>query len=150
MRELIEVPGGIPVLDRTADRAGLGDTSHGRSGLLGLGAEPVLQVDGDRQVDRTRKRRDVLHDLVERHVPVQAPEREGKAGARRRQRIEAERFEHARRSRVPRIRDHEGSAGVERLKTGRPLFLRAHDTRLCQTLARGMPVPRFGPTLRRG
>ena len=131
MRELVEVTGGIPVLDRTADGAGLGDTSHGLGGVLGLGAEPVLQVDGDGQVDRARERPDVLHDLVERHVPVQAPEREGKAGARRRERVEAERFEHTRRARVPRVRDHERRALVERPEPGRAVFLaRTHSATL--------------------
>ena len=55
-------------------------------------------------------------DLVERRAAVEAAEREREAGARGRERLEPERGEHARGAGVPRVRDHERLARVQRLE----------------------------------
>src|SRR4051794_15490926 len=53
------------------------------------------------------------NDVVERRGAVAAAEGEGEARARRGQRTEAERLEHARRAGVPWVGEQEGLAGVQ-------------------------------------
>ena len=55
-------------------------------------------------------------DVVERRPAVETPEGECEAGARARERLEAERLEHPRRARVPRVGDDERLAFVEGAK----------------------------------
>ena len=62
----------------------------------------------------------VLDHLVERDAAVRAPEREGEAGARGRERLEAERRQYPRRARVPGVGDHERLALVQRAKVRGP------------------------------
>ena len=136
--QIVEPAGGIPVLDRAADRADFGNTADRLRCRLGLGAVAVLQVGRDGEIGRRRQRRDVRGDLVERRAPVRPRQREREAGARRRERLEAERLEHARRARVPRVRDHERLARVERPKRLGLLSRRRHAARPCQFC----PAPR--------
>jgi hypothetical protein len=81
-------------------------------GIFRQGAEAVLEVGRNRKGGRAIERRDVGRNLVDGDAPVKAAEREGEAGARRRERAKAERFEHARGAGVPRVRDHERLALV--------------------------------------
>ena len=118
--------GRVPVLDRAADGAHLSSLRDRAGRALGLGAVAVLEVDGDREVGGVDECFDVLGDLVERDPSVQAPEREREAGARRRERLEPECREHARRAGVPWIRDHERLSGVELLEAYRPIRLGNH------------------------
>ena len=80
----------------------------------GLGPVAVLQVHRHRQLGRAIELRCVLDDLVERHLAVLAPEPLGVAGAGRSQRLEAESVETDRGVDVPRVREDERLAGVER------------------------------------
>jgi hypothetical protein len=107
-------------------------------GILRQAAVTVLEVGRHREGSRGIERRDMGGNLVDRRLAVEATEREGEAGARRRERAKAERLEHARRAGVPRVRDHERLARMERGEHSRFLFLparRRHRTTL----------PRFGP-----
>jgi hypothetical protein len=62
-------------------------------------------------------------NLVDRRAAVEATEREGEAGARRRERAKAERLEHAGGAGVPGVGDHERLARMERGERRRFLFL---------------------------
>ena len=52
VREVVEAAFGIPVLDRAADGARLGDAGDGQGGLLRAVAVAVLEVDRDRELRR--------------------------------------------------------------------------------------------------
>src|SRR5439155_18545463 len=95
------------------------------------GAVIVLEVDRDWEFGGAVLCRRVRDDLVERHVAVEPPEREGEARARGRERLEPERRQYPRRAGVPRVRDHERRARVERLERAGLLLLAPHQTSLC-------------------
>ena len=110
-----------------ADRGGRGHERPGRRpGKAAADADPpraVLEVDREWQLGRAREHLRVEDNLVEGHVPVEPPEREREPGARRRERPEAVRGKHLRRTRVPRVRDHERLAPVQDGERGRSLRL---------------------------
>src|SRR4051812_39308088 len=107
MVAVIQLSRRVVILDRAADRSCLGDAGDRRCGCRGLVPVAVLEIHGDRQLRGLVERGDVRRDLIERHLAVAAAEREGKARARGRERLEPERREHPRRAGVPGIRDHE-------------------------------------------
>src|SRR5205807_6391782 len=79
--ELIEPAGGVPVLDRPADRAGVRRTQDRPCGVV----VAVLEVDGHWKARGRGYRADVRLDFVERRPTVGPAERESETGARRRQ-----------------------------------------------------------------
>ena len=95
-------------------------------GGLGLRAVAVLEVDRHRQARRLVERAHVLGELVERDAAVEAAERERERGAGGGQRLEAQRLEHPGRAGVPRVRDHERLALVQRAEVGRLARLGGH------------------------
>src|ERR671919_633290 len=126
VRAFVEVAGGIVVLDRPADRACLGDTLDRPRSVIRVGSEPVLEIDGDRKIRRVVECRRMRSDLVEARTSVATAEREREPRARGGERGEPETLEHARRTRVPRVRDHERLALVEGSQRGRLLSLGRH------------------------
>ena len=68
--KLVKVPGRIPVLDRAADGARLGDSRDGGRGNVGLLPVAVLEVDGEWEVGRGYERLYVLRHLVQSDVSV--------------------------------------------------------------------------------
>ena len=114
MRRLVEVAGRVPVLDRAADRPDLRDARDRTCCVLGRGAVAVLEVDGDGKPGRGVEGSGVRDDLVQGDAPVETAEREGEPGARRRERLEAEGLEHPGGPGIPRVRDDERLARVER------------------------------------
>ena len=97
----------VVVLDRAAGRARLAEQAHGLGDAARVvGVEP-LAVDVQRHGGHGRERRHVRDELVARDRLVHLPERPGEPGARRRERLEAERLEQPRRARIPRIRHQE-------------------------------------------
>jgi hypothetical protein len=113
VRALVQAAG-LPVLDRAADRPGLGRPRDRQRRGLRLGAVAVLEVGRDGQRGRQVERGNVLANLVERDPAVAPAEREREPRARGRQRRKAQRLEHARRAGVPGVRDHERLALVQR------------------------------------
>ena len=111
--ELVDPALGVVVLDRPPDGPGLGDPGDGQRGVLGLGRVAILQIDGDWKARCLIERPGVLDDLIERGIPVQAPQRERKAGAGARQGLEPERRQDPGRPGVPRVRNDEGRALVQ-------------------------------------
>ena len=111
--ELVDPVLGVVILDRPTDGSCLGDPGDGQRGLLGLGPVAILQVDRDRKARRLVEHPGVLDDLIERGVAVEAPQRERKAGAGARQRLEPERRHDPRRPGVPGVRNHEGRTLVQ-------------------------------------
>ncbi len=121
----------IVVLDRRADGAGLGYARDRFRNAACVGRVPVLEIDRDGQVRRAVERCRMLDDFVQRRFAVLPAERVREAGARARERLKAERCEHASGSGVPRVRDHERVAAVEVAERFRLLLLAhpAEDTR---------------------
>ncbi len=105
--QLIQVPIGVVVLDRAADRAGRGDARDRERDAVGVSPVAVLEVNRQREISGAVERGRMLDHLVKRDVAVETTEREGHAGAGAGQCSEAESREHARGARVPRIGDHE-------------------------------------------
>jgi hypothetical protein len=125
---VVNLPVGVVVLDRAADRSGRGRPGDGQRRVLRPGAVAVLQVDRDRERGGLIEDADVGSDLVEVDAAVGAPERERETGARTRQRPEPERREHLRRAGVPRVGDDERLALVKRAEVRRLLLLsRSHE-----------------------
>jgi hypothetical protein len=123
----------VVVLDRAADCACLGDARDRTCAARRIGAVAVLEIDRDRKLRRAVEHGGVLDHLVERHAAVEPAEREGEAGARRRERPEAEGGQHPRGAGVPRVRDHERLTGVERRERSRFLSLGGHGDILAET-----------------
>ena len=110
---------GVPVLDRAARCARLAESADGLGDAAGVVRVAALAVDVERQVGRRSELGDVGHELVPRHLRVQLAEHPREACARRRERLEPERGENARRADVPRVRHHEELlAGVQLAETG--------------------------------
>ena len=105
---LVEEAAAVPVLDRAADRARLGDPDDRKGGVRGLGAVAVFEVHGDGQVGRPVERPRVLGRLVEADLAVRPSQREREPAARARERLEAQLREGPGRPRVPGVRRHEG------------------------------------------
>ena len=97
----------VVVLQRAAGRPGgrelrdcLGDTP-------GIVRKAVLAVHVQRQIRGRRELGDVRHELVAGHVLVEPAERPREPGARRRERLEAERRKQPCGAHVPGVRHHE-------------------------------------------
>ena len=134
--QLVDARIRIPVLDRASDRSRLGRSGDRPGGVLGGGPVPVLEVDGDRQRARLVERPGVLGDLVERHVAVEAAEREREAAAGGRERLEPEPLEHPGRPGIPGVGEQERLALVERSERLGLLELGWHPDDLLASLAR--------------
>jgi hypothetical protein len=108
------------VLDRAAGEARRGGEADGLRDRLGRVGEAVLEVGAHRHRDRPGDRRGVGERLVAGDGVVEAAERRREAAARRRERLEPERLEQARRAEVPRVRQQERAprAVVEVQETG--------------------------------
>src|SRR5439155_22802523 len=70
---------------------------------------------------------DVIADLVQRHASIQAPQCERKAGARGRERLEAERRQNLGGAGIPRVGDDERLVRVQRPEGGGFLLLGHRD-----------------------
>ena len=114
MVPLVEGTARVEVLDRATHRAGIGHAGDRKSDALRRGPVAVLQIDRDREIRRQVERGRVRDHLVERDVAVPASEREREPGAGGREGPEPERGQHAGGTRVPRVRDDERLAGVQR------------------------------------
>jgi hypothetical protein len=142
VRELVDRAVRVVVLDRAADGAGGGRAGDRVRGIFRRGPVAVLEVSRHREGGGGIERRDMGGNLVERRAAIEATEREGEAGARRRERAKAERLKDARRAGVPRVRDHERLARMERGEH-RPLsscLLVATIEHNLATPATGMPL----------
>ena len=118
-------------------------------GVLPLGAEPVLQVDGDGQSTTAREQPHMLNDLVERHAPSRRPSMNTKPELIVASALKPSASSHVP-SPVPRVRDHATARPASSAwNTGDPLLLRAHAETLPDTRARDAESA-FGPTLRGG
>jgi hypothetical protein len=73
MVEVVDVDARVPVLDRGADGAGLGDAGERQSGALRIGAVAVLEIDRDGKVGRPIERGGVLDDLIQGELPSRRP-----------------------------------------------------------------------------
>ena len=111
--EVVDAAFGVVVLDRAADRAGLGGAGDRARGVLGRRAVAVLEVGRDRQVGRPVELRDVGGDLVEGEDLVRPPEPEAEPGAGGGERLEAEARQQLGGPRVPGVGDHERLALVQ-------------------------------------
>ena len=111
---LVQASCRIPVLDRASDGARLGDALDRVRNSGGVRGIAVLEIHGDGEAGRAVELGHVCDHVVECRLSVQTTEGERESGARRRERLEAERLEHAGRADVPRIRDDERLALVKR------------------------------------
>ena len=121
--ELVDPLLAVVVLDRATDRPRLGGARDRQRRVLGPRPVAVLEVHRDRQAGRPVEEPDVRDHLVQGHLAVEAPEREGKSGAGSGQGRKAERLQDPCRAGVPGIRDHERLALVQGAEVSRLLIL---------------------------
>ncbi len=92
--DLVDPAGrGVVVLDRAAGRAGVGEKADRLRDTARFIRVQPLAVHVERQCSRGSEPTDVLDELVARHRLVALANREREAGARRRERLEAERLQ---------------------------------------------------------
>ena len=128
------------ILDRAAGETGGRGEADGLGDRLRRVAEAVLQVGAHRQVGGADDRGHVRQHPLAADAVVALTGSECRAGAGRRQRLEAETGEQARRAEVPRIGNHERArARVQGAKRLRLLCCRAHQD--CFSLMVGISSP---------
>ncbi|CDX26362.1 hypothetical protein MPLB_780026 [Mesorhizobium sp. ORS 3324] len=110
MREIIDRIVGVAgmVLDRAAGKAGGLGCEDGFGGLLGAVALAAFEICRDRKIGRCRHLAAMVDHRLERHGTVWQAAREGKAGAGRGQRLEAEGGQKLGRADIPGIGHDEG------------------------------------------
>lgn len=114
--ELENAVGGIAgrILDRAADEPDACRQRNRFGAGQGIFTKSVLQIGGHGQIGRT----DDVAGILQYDVPRESRRRipsangKGKAGARRRQRLEAERREDSRRTCIPGIGDYESALTI--------------------------------------
>ncbi len=105
--------GGVVVLDRHSDGAGLGEALDGCGHLLRRVAVAVFGIDAERDVDGGGESIDVGHHLVEGHMLVQPAQRGGEPGAGGGDRLESEVLQYPGRADVPGVGHQEGTGEME-------------------------------------